>query len=679
MVDTINLGKVAMTTAGAYDSSKSYVRLTCVTHNHVSWVSRKDVPSGVAPGTSEVYWQKVSERGEQGIQGPVGPQGNSAFDGNGVEIVNNLTQGGEAAVLSAEQGKVLKGELAELSEEIGNLVGGNISIPLPSYVVGEYWNAAGDTIAYGDSSAPCRYQPIDVSAYIGKKISVTIRWNGTPEPSSWLFLLFFKPTNYPLDDGKGFIKEVDCYNAATNGIYTFDVEVVDKYLFLSKRYESTEINLDIAIKGEIDIIVAEQAEQVVKGDYGYKGQDLSWNWGYISPNGGLIEGNESSGRKYTDLTPCIGGSMVRYRGETDHSAIAGIAFYNSEGNVISADANVGNISEEHTATVPNGAAYFRLSINLSYQSEDSVYVRFDKSIADVALSAYAAANKGGVAYVATNGSDANDGGTIDTAFATIQRAIDGGASVIYVTAGTYTSPFTIRNKGSITILPVGYGEYSHSEPNTPKIVIDGGNSLEYGCLAANVEQLKMVGIDFINFTRSVVQIENVMDLYLLDCVVKDNQVYNGFNLVNVNGVLENCSAINIYDDGFNIHGYGCTHFINCTALNCHDDGISHHDGSTGFIEGGEYSGSGKAGIAPAYGANVNIANVVCKNNAIGIGYLSTENGHARMKGIVSSALLVGNTIGLKVDELCDVVAYNNKYKDNEQDKQFVGNVDDYDL
>jgi hypothetical protein len=76
---------------------------------------------------------------------------------------------------------------------------------------------------------------------------------------------------------------------------------------------------------------------------------------------------------------------------------------------------------------------------------------------------------------------------------------------------------------------------------------------------------------------------------------------------------------------------------------------------------------------------VNIANVVCKNNAIGIGYLTTENGHARMKGIVSNALLVGNKIGLKVDELCDVVAYNNKYKDNEQDKQFVGNVDDYDL
>jgi lysophospholipase L1-like esterase len=127
MVDTINLGKVGITTEGAYDSSKAYEKLSCVTYNHESWVSTKDVPAGNVPADGSAYWQKMSERGEQGIQGPVGPQGNSAFDGNGVEIVNNLTQGGEAAVLSAEQGKILKGELAELSEEIIKITGVNIS------------------------------------------------------------------------------------------------------------------------------------------------------------------------------------------------------------------------------------------------------------------------------------------------------------------------------------------------------------------------------------------------------------------------------------------------------------------------------------------------------------------------------------------------------------------------
>lgn len=122
MAKTMNLGKVAMTTAGNYDSSKNYERLTCVRHDYVSWVSRKDVPAGVVPGTSDEYWQKVSERGERGAQGPVGPQGNSAFDGDGVEIVNNLTQGGEAAVLSAEQGKILGSIVADFSEAKADVI-----------------------------------------------------------------------------------------------------------------------------------------------------------------------------------------------------------------------------------------------------------------------------------------------------------------------------------------------------------------------------------------------------------------------------------------------------------------------------------------------------------------------------------------------------------------------------
>lgn len=114
MAKTINLGKVGLTFEGDYDSSKNYASRTCVFYDHVSWASKKDVPAGIAPGSNDEYWQKVSERGAQGIQGERGPQGNSAFDGTGIELVNNLTQGGEASALSAEQGKILKEELTEL-------------------------------------------------------------------------------------------------------------------------------------------------------------------------------------------------------------------------------------------------------------------------------------------------------------------------------------------------------------------------------------------------------------------------------------------------------------------------------------------------------------------------------------------------------------------------------------
>ena len=68
------------------------------------------------------------DKGDKGDTGPIGPQGpqglqgNSGYTGaaNELQIVNNLTDGGETAALSAEQGKILKSELTELSSEIMN-------------------------------------------------------------------------------------------------------------------------------------------------------------------------------------------------------------------------------------------------------------------------------------------------------------------------------------------------------------------------------------------------------------------------------------------------------------------------------------------------------------------------------------------------------------------------------
>lgn len=120
MAKTLNLGKVGITAGGTYVPTKDYDKLTCVYHSGAGWISCKDVPAGVAPGTNEAYWQMISARGLKGDTGERGPQGNSAYinDGeiNKYELVNNLTQGGEAAALSAEQGKILKAELTELSK-----------------------------------------------------------------------------------------------------------------------------------------------------------------------------------------------------------------------------------------------------------------------------------------------------------------------------------------------------------------------------------------------------------------------------------------------------------------------------------------------------------------------------------------------------------------------------------
>ena len=110
---SINVGKVAMTMGGNYDPSKAYDKLVCVQYNSRSWVSRKPVSEGIVPSeANSAFWQMISDRGERG------PQGQSYVDREMVPIVDDLTTGGSANVLSAEQGKVLKQELTELESEV---------------------------------------------------------------------------------------------------------------------------------------------------------------------------------------------------------------------------------------------------------------------------------------------------------------------------------------------------------------------------------------------------------------------------------------------------------------------------------------------------------------------------------------------------------------------------------
>ena len=153
----------------------------------------------------------------------------------------------------------------------------------------------------------------------------------------------------------------------------------------------------------------------------------------------------------------------------------------------------------------------------------------------------------------------------------------------------------------------------------------------------------------------------------------------GFSIDNSNVILNNCSAYRNHTDGFNFHEYGTTVMNDCVSRWNGDDGCSHHYGCIGTINGGRFIGNGKAGIAPAYGANVNIYNAICnQNDSMGIGYLSTNNGHASMKGIVNSCVMANNNRGLVVNALCDVIAINCIYKDNTTiDKQIQGILTEY--
>ena len=67
MAQTYNLGKVAMTPKGAYNSSTTYAPLDIVTHNGSSYVVLQSV-TGVTPPSS-AYYQLIASKGDSGADG----------------------------------------------------------------------------------------------------------------------------------------------------------------------------------------------------------------------------------------------------------------------------------------------------------------------------------------------------------------------------------------------------------------------------------------------------------------------------------------------------------------------------------------------------------------------------------------------------------------------------------
>lgn len=128
----IDLGTSSLTTISGGTTSVLVANLT----GYRSASSTEDLPkekstTGFLIGTRLYVWvgeggdtlaglyQDCGEfrgpQGERGEQGAQGPQGNSGYQGNmdELEVVNNLTQGGESSALSAEMGKLLKKDLED--------------------------------------------------------------------------------------------------------------------------------------------------------------------------------------------------------------------------------------------------------------------------------------------------------------------------------------------------------------------------------------------------------------------------------------------------------------------------------------------------------------------------------------------------------------------------------------
>lgn len=190
-----NLGKVAVTTGGAYSSTAAYDKLTIVSYNGNSYISKSAVQAGVPP-TNTTYWQLVAEKGAAGAKGETGEtgakgakgdkgdQGNSGYTGaaDELEVVNNLTQGGATAALSAEMGK----ELAEMIEtssmiqdsnndadfEITDKVGNAVVRFQNGHIKTKFFDSSNISVSGGSSSGTC-YPDLSGKAWCSLGTSIT--------------------------------------------------------------------------------------------------------------------------------------------------------------------------------------------------------------------------------------------------------------------------------------------------------------------------------------------------------------------------------------------------------------------------------------------------------------------------------------------------------------------------
>lgn len=130
----------------------------------------------------------------------------------------------------------------------------------------------------------------------------------------------------------------------------------------------------------------------------------------------------------------------------------------------------------------------------------------------------------------------------------------------------------------------------------------------------------------------------------------------GIKLDYTNAKVSDCHAYGISADGFNFHGYGQSEIISCSAYYCGDDGISHHEGCSGFIDGGEWAYNGSGGITPAFGAQVNVKNAYCHHNKRGIQWLGQST--TVRETIMSNCLSIDNSEYDITNEFYVVNAYN---------------------
>ncbi|MDM5270460.1 right-handed parallel beta-helix repeat-containing protein [Bacillus wiedmannii] len=159
--------------------------------------------------------------------------------------------------------------------------------------------------------------------------------------------------------------------------------------------------------------------------------------------------------------------------------------------------------------IPSRTRYIRLRLDADTSRIDSVLPQSSIEIHEINLTRSSGAEKkktavdlitvnsliksamqtlplSGTYYVSPNGSDSNEGTTTSTAFSTLQKAVNAGASTIMMARGDYYNvSVDATSLKDITIIPWDHATFDQAKPNGKMINLYGGEKLSGSWVSHN--------------------------------------------------------------------------------------------------------------------------------------------------------------------------------------------------
>jgi hypothetical protein len=451
----------------------------------------------------------------------------------------------------------------------------------------------------------------------------------------------------------GYIPFTNSTPGSWSGWKTSDSVIPANTVFVVQIARRTEVTSEIAdvstfcsaltfatkTQNQVDSISSVVSSAAADINQDQKILGLDWVYGFIGADGNLSVGGTD--RLASRFIPCPPGVSITYVAETNHANVFGIAFYNKYTAFISGEKNNATIGTPATTVSPAGTAYLRLSTKVDIK--DQTYLTFTGNNTQVLSWLQRQISDLPIYVDGTNGNDSTGAGTSGSPYKTIGKAIQMGGRNICVKPGTYQEKVSASFLEYLHIYADRTG-WASGTPNVPKVIIDGNSTIDTPLDLSYIRDLLLddIIVEYSAPGKKGCVITNCYHLVMQNCEFHHNG-HDGCVINYTNGIIRDCKANYNGNDGFNINYYGDTQFYNCSGHDNIDDGISHHQGTTGMINGGEWYNNGKGGVAsPAHGAQVDIYNVYCHDNAYGI-YANADSDTVARTFHVWNSVLVNNS------------------------------------